>query len=118
MAPYSNCTSSHPLADAPTSYYVFFNRDPAARGTIKTPGFISLLEMPTGVTDFCKFIVSIGSRATADSSIVLFSRNSLPILHHRRLFTRFTRRRHARMGECAIVTAVYILLLNLVVLSI
>ena len=50
-----------------------FNRDPAARGTIKTPGFISLLEMSTGVTDFCKFIVSIGAGATADSSIVLFS---------------------------------------------
>jgi hypothetical protein len=48
---------------------------PAARGTIhvKTPGFISMLEMSTGVTDFCKFIVSIGAGATADSSIVLFS---------------------------------------------
>jgi hypothetical protein len=33
----------------------------------------SMLEMSTGVTDFCKFIVSIGAGATADSSIVLFS---------------------------------------------
>jgi hypothetical protein len=60
----------------------FSNRDPAARGTmryrcyamrIKTraPGFISLLEITTGVTD--KFIVSIGAGATADSSVVLFS---------------------------------------------
>ena len=50
-----------------------FNMDPAARGTIKTPGCISLSEMSTGVTDFCKFIVSIGAGATANSSIVLFS---------------------------------------------
>jgi hypothetical protein len=38
-----------------------FSRDPAARGTIKTPGLKSLLEISTGVTDFCKFIVSIGA---------------------------------------------------------
>ena len=52
---------------------LFIYRDPADRGTIKTPGFISMLEISTGVTDFCKFIVAIGARATADSSIVLFS---------------------------------------------
>ena len=37
-----------------------FNSDRAARGTGKTTGFISLSKMLTGVTDFCKFIVSIG----------------------------------------------------------
>ena len=31
---------------------VFFNSDPAARGTGKTPGFISLLKMLTGVFPF------------------------------------------------------------------
>jgi hypothetical protein len=30
----------------------YFNRDPAARGTIKTPGFISLLKISTGVFQF------------------------------------------------------------------
>ena len=53
--------------------YIFSNSDSTARGTIKTPGSISLLEMSTGVTDLCKFIVSIGVGAIADSSIVLFS---------------------------------------------
>jgi hypothetical protein len=52
--------------------------------------------MSSGVTDFCKFIMSIGAGATADSSIVLFSWNFLPILQHRCLFTRFTRRRRVR----------------------
>ena len=39
---------------------LFFNNDPAARGTVKTTGFIWHKKMLTGVTDFCKFIVSIG----------------------------------------------------------
>jgi hypothetical protein len=56
-----------------------FNRDPAARGTVKTPALgspglfhIAVRNNDWG-TDFCNFIVSIGAGATADSSIVLFS---------------------------------------------
>ena len=54
---------------APTQWNgIFFNSDPAARGT----GF-SYIKMLTGVTDFCKFIVSIGVLFYSREILVKFS---------------------------------------------
>ena len=41
-----------PMSNGSMPHRELFNSDPAARGTGKTPGFISLLKMLTGVSQF------------------------------------------------------------------